>query len=467
MNEHLLASLEEISDLHIGEAANWKGRRRARIWFRAVAAVLAAVMLLLVLFQPEPIAVAAEQLVAPGEYETEPRPDSTDYADEDAYWDALEDYRDRERALRAAADDAMAPVRAFWEDSFRAFLDGGENGVWSPVNAYISLAMLAQTSSGSTRQEILDVLGAESIESLQEDVQAVWQRVWRDEETSKRILANSLWLDAELEYREENLQILGERYHASVYRTSLNSEASDADIQAWLAEQTHGLLKDLSPTGSRDLGTRVLTLASVLYVDDNWFETFDPENSRDGLFHSPGGDVDCTYMNALMESMRYARGEDYTAAALSTEGGCYFWMVLPDEGTAVSDLLDSGDYLTTILDQEADTRKVQLTMPKFDICDSVELKDGLKNMGIRKAFSFFGGDFSDTLSGVHTVRVDGIQQTTRIIVEETGIRAASGTVVDLISAGLDDPVRLVVDRPFLFVLTLGEIPLFAGVVAEP
>jgi serine protease inhibitor len=33
--------------------------------------------------------------------------------------------------------------------------------------------------------------------------------------------------------------------------------------------------------------------------------------------------------------------------------------------------------------------------------------------------------------------------------------------------GIREPVRVVVDRPFLFVLTTHGIPLFAGVVTQP
>lgn len=466
MNEKLIQALDEISDRQITEAANWK-RRRARLWVRAAAAMLALVVLLS-LFRPEAPAVEAAQLVYPAEYAPRLRPNEEDYADLERYQEDLSDYRNWQRSQREAADAAMARLDDFWADSFRELMTGKENAVWSPVNAYISLAVLAQTASGSTRQEILDALGADSIETLQTDVQAVWERIWADDEMTQRYLANSLWLDGSVSYRQENLDILGQRYYSSVHWTNLNNGSADEEIRAWMDQQTRGILGDLSPAVPAAAGPRVLAIASTLYVNDTWFEGFDPDHNREGIFHAPGGDVDCTYMFADLDATYYARGEDHTAVALSTRGESSFWMILPDEGTRVSDLLDSGDYLETVLAPDPERRKVQLTMPKFEIYSSASLKDGLKDMGIRRGFSIFGGDFSETLdAGLKPVYVSDITQTARIIVNETGIRAGSGTYIEMISMGLDEPLRVVLDRPFLFVLTLGDIPLFAGVVAEP
>ena len=445
MNERLLEALEEISDRHIAEAARGI-RRRSRIWIRAAAAVLAAV-LLLTLSRPARTPVSAEELVSPADY-TPPKDPSRE-------WRA---------SLNAAADEAMTHSREFWTASFREFLSGGENTVWSPVNSYLSLAVLAQTASGSTRQEILDALGVDSIEVLQENVQTVWERVMLQNKWTTRTLANSLWLDDSLEYSEDNLEVLGQRYYSSVYRTDL--ENAEADINNWIDLKTDGFLN--AQAAAPASGYRVLALASTIFVEDTWFENFDPEHNRTGKFHAPGGDVDCTFMAADLDTADYLRGEDYTAVILPTNGECSFWAILPDEGTTVSDLLDRGACLDAVLDGEPESAKITLTMPKFDIQSTLDLSDGLKNLGIRKAFSIFGGDFSDTLSlGGAPISLGQVRQSARIVVNESGIRAGSGQFVDMIALGINEPISVTLNRPFLFVLTLGKIPLFAGVVAQP
>ena len=47
------------------------------------------------------------------------------------------------------------------------FLGGkeGENAAYSPVNVYMALAMLAELTDGASRQQILDLLGSDSLEA--------------------------------------------------------------------------------------------------------------------------------------------------------------------------------------------------------------------------------------------------------------------------------------------------------------
>ena len=465
MNETLLTALEEISDRHILEAAAPR-RRKTRLWVRSAAAVLAAAMLL-VLFRPESLTASAGELVAAGEYTPAERPQQEDYADMDAYFTALDAYRSQQSTEAALARDAMEDLMPFWADSFRVFLDDSQNSLWSPVNSYLSLTIMAQLSSGSTRQEILDALGAESMQELQSDARRIWQQVWTETEQTQRHLASSVWLDESLSYDTKNLQVLGQELYTSVHLTDLNSPEGSEKIRTWMDLQTDGLLKGLSPAAAAENGDRVLTLAATAYVSETWRENFDPERSRTGVFHAAGGDVDCTFMNADMDSTDYARGENYTAVALPTNDGGRFFLILPDEGTTVAELLESGEYLQTLFDPDLKGQQVILSMPKFDITASTDLKDDLQELGIQRAFSFTG-DFSGTLgSSLQPVCVADAVQTARITVNETGIRAGSGEFWDLISKSAAQPVRVTLDRPFLFVLMLDSIPLYAGVVAEP
>lgn len=469
MSEKLLEALDEVSDRHITQAANQK-KRKTRNLLRIAAAVLVVVMTL-VLLRPEPPAVEAVELVSAAQYSPHPFPDVHAYEDREELELALDAYWAQARPRNETVEQAKESLQPFWERSFREFLTGGENAVWSPINAYMALAMLAQTTSGSTRQEILDVLGTGTIEDLQTEVKAIWEKIYRDGEGSKRLLANSVWLDDELTYRQENLEVLGTDYYASVHRTELDNSAADADIQAWIDEHTEGLLEGFKPKddGFHPLGRRVLTLVSTAYVCDGWLESFEEADNTEDIFHAPDGDVTCTYMNGLKKLAEYGRGGDFTAVALGTNEGCDLWLILPDEGTSVEALLEQGDYLDMVLGlAETDSRKVRLSMPKFDIAATMDLSDGLKRMGIREAFSTSGGDFSETLSLGGPIYVDDVRQSARVIVDETGIRAASATIIEVLSKGPEpEPIQVTLDRPFLFVLTCWDIPLFAGVVTNP
>lgn len=468
MNEKLLDALDELSDRYVLQAVRQK-RRRRRLMIKAAAAVLAAVILMGLLWPGASVAFASE-LVSPAVYTPLPFPASEDYEDMEERMADYEEWVKQEERREADAAPVVSGLQGFTKDAAPLLLDGEENGIWSPLNAYISLAMLAQTASGTTRQEIVDALGAGAMEELRAGVRAVWEQVELDGDSANRTIANSLWLDDGLRYHRKNLKILGTDFYASVHRTDLDSSEADAQIQEWISGQTDGLLEGTAPEEDADpSGRRVLVLASTLYVSGSWMEPFKESSSREGVFHGPDGDVTCTYMNGQMEMAEYCRGGDFSAVGLGIEMGCDLWLVLPDEGTTVSELLENGEYLDTVLSGEYEKGvKVRLSMPKFDMSASMDLSDGLKQLGIREAFSSLGGDFSETLSMKGPIYVDGVQQSARIIVDEQGVRAASAAEITVVSKGIDPQiVELTLDRPFLFVLTYRDVPLFAGVVAEP
>ena len=82
-----------------------------------------------------------------------------------------------------------------------------ENRIFSPINIYIALGMLAETSEGNTRQQVLDLLETGSIEELRTLVKGLWNRVYTDDKM-KSILASSIWLRDDISYKKDTLESL-------------------------------------------------------------------------------------------------------------------------------------------------------------------------------------------------------------------------------------------------------------------
>ena len=56
-----------------------------------------------------------------------------------------------------------------------------KNKVISPVNIYLALSMLSEITDGGTRDEILNVLGADSIESLRYRANRIFLSVYKND----------------------------------------------------------------------------------------------------------------------------------------------------------------------------------------------------------------------------------------------------------------------------------------------
>ena len=80
----------------------------------------------------------------------------------DGYGDGYDEWKADVRAQRAQAEGHTDGMTAYYADTLAQFLSGeaGENRVYSPLNVYLALSMLAETAEGNSRKQILDLLGA-------------------------------------------------------------------------------------------------------------------------------------------------------------------------------------------------------------------------------------------------------------------------------------------------------------------
>lgn len=469
-HEEILTALEEISDKHIKEAEKPPKKGKRTFFKIAVAAVLVLAVGVAALSAPARIHAHAVAIAS------EPRvtewPHSDDYKDDEAWRAALERW-DAESKLRGEMKAlAMSGVSSFFQEGNRRFLsvEVNENKLWSPVNAYIGLAMAAELTEGETRQQILDLFGVEDTEALRKQVSAVWESVYQDDSNEVCVLANSLWLEKGLQYNREAMDALAYHYYASVYQGDLGGVKINKDIAAWINNNTGKFLKD-STKGIALSPETVMALYSTLYFQAKWSDEFSESENTEDVFHAPDGDMQVVYMNKKLNQMNYYWGENFSAVDLWMKNGSRMWFILPDEGVTVNDVLDNGTYMKMLLPGEWENckyMKVNLSVPKFDVTSTTDLSDGLKEMGAVNVFTEGTAEFTK-LTGDSSIYLTGANQSVRVQIDEEGVKAA--TYIEFPGAGSAEPpeeiIDFVLDRPFLFVITKENVPLFAGCVNHP
>lgn len=465
--EKLSNALNEISDKHITEALSAKRRIR---WLAPVAAVLAVILACLAIANPMALQVSAVSKA--GAPRITERPDLDDYKDRTLYHSAVDNWsreRDRRNEATAALLESLTP---FFREGSVQFLTGTENTLWSPANAAIGLAMLAELTGGSSQAQLLELLGCDNLTDLRAGISALWETVYYSYKGGKEscALANALWLKNGLRWEEGTMDNLSYYHYASVYQGNLGSEAANQAISQWLNENTGGMLKSAVDSIRLDPET-VLALYSTLYLQSKWQDEFNASKNTGGTFFSPGGDRAVTFMNKPLEQMNYYWGDTFGAVALGLKNGCRMWFILPDEGLSPEDVVKDGEYLDMLLDTGRDQSKymkVNLSVPKFDVSQSRDLKEGLRNMGLTDIFSLETSDFSAITSATPVV-ITAANQAVRVQIDEQGVKAAA--YIELPGAGAAAPpeeiIDFVLDRPFLFVITNDCVPLIAGIVNEP
>ena len=252
-------------------------RRPAR--WAALAAVLAVAILAGVVLWPggSPLSQTASAAIVEAEYlDRVPYPDVnplTGAMDEDAYAAWREENQARQELASGVDNESMA---GYYAATMAEFLgdNGGENAVYSPLNLYLALAMLAECTDGDSRGQILALLGVDGIEALRTQASALWNANYLGNGGAAATLANSLWLREGQSYVQETVDRLADTYYASVYRGVMGSDEMDQALQDWLNEQTGGLLEEYANGVETDPDT-VLALASAIYFKAAWSDKFD------------------------------------------------------------------------------------------------------------------------------------------------------------------------------------------------
>ena len=395
----------------------------------------------------------------------------------DDYGDAYDAWRDDVRAQRVMAEEHSDGMTHYYAATMEQFLSGeaGENRVYSPLNVYLALAMLAETAEGDSRRQILDLLGMPDLTALREKCNGLWNGVYLDDGAVTSLLANSLWL-AEGDrwaYDENTVKALAEYYYASVFEGEMGNAEYDKALQDWINAQTDNLLTEQASDLAFDPDT-VLALASTICFRAKWYADFEEENNREGVFHTADGDVDVTYMTQSPMMSAYF-GEQFTAVSKDLDDGGYEMIFfLPDEGVSVNDLVTDRQVLALM---EGDTGAVDtkyltvnLSIPKFDVASDQDLIGGLKALGVTDVFDADKSDFGGILTEQsEPVWVNKVEHAARVAIDEEGVTAAAYTVTMLCGSAMpEDEIDFTLDRPFIFAITgPGNTILFTGVVENP
>jgi len=465
MNDKLAAALGYIDQRHIAAAAKKKSKRR-----RLLTTVAAALVLVFLFNMPTvPYYISAQTICLAADSRKTERPNINS--------DKFDAWYDESRKRDAVVDTALKPLADFSADASKTVLAGADNvnRVWSPVNAYIALAMTAELGGGHTRQSVLDVLGVNNLGTLRTNISALWEQVYRDDGGEINILANSLWLDDAVTYHQDTMENLAYYYYASAYRGDLGSDATNRDMANWVKNQTGGLMSDRIAAANVTPNS-MLALASTVYFQSRWSDEFKRANNTENVFHTADGDVTCTYMNKELHEMNYYWAKDFGAVQLFLKNNSCMWFILPDEDKTVNDVLQSDDYMDLItlndpfLSENSKWMKVNLSVPKFDISSDTDLEPALQQMGLADLFNPLGNDFTPSVESDYPVFLDSIGQNTRITIDEDGVKAASYIFLDFGAGAAEPPdeiIDFVLNRPFVFAVTTESIPLFVGTVNDP
>lgn len=377
-------------------------------------------------------------------------------------------------------------INAFSTDFYAEAAKTPGNMIVSPSSIAIALGMTYQGAEGTTAEEFEAVLHVQD-SGLDPDLWHAaagqlgesWTQAQPTEQGQKPppeiALANRLFGADGLKFKDDFLSSSHRDYRAELERVDfLASEKARVHINGWVEDRTRERIKDLLPEGSLDKDT-LLVLANAVYFKAEWQNPFREEATSDAPFFVNGKDEAKVPTMRTVESFRHAKTADATWVQMPYAGGRFaMTLAIPTERDGLAGL-ESGLTAEGLSGQLGAMKyeRVQLSMPKFKLepTKSLQLSSVLKGLGLKRAFTD-DAEFEGMVAPEDDrLKIDKVFHKGFIAVDEKGTEAAAATAVVMMRAGSapSEPVKVDVDRPFMFVISdtqTGAI-LFMGRVVDP
>lgn len=360
-----------------------------------------------------------------------------------------------------------APVQSFSYELLAQNLMQS-NPVLAPVSAYLALGMAGLGAGGETLREFRNVLCSDMMQLSAELIRTLP----KDQEGVKVKIAHSTWLSEEVIVRKEWLDNLNRFYAVKAYRGNLSTVETQQCINYWVSQHTDRMIPGILDQPLEQ--DTMLALFDTVYFKGQWQKCFADYDTWQGKFTTEDGASVSTDMMCMTDQLRYIHSEMADGIILPYQGGNYsFVALMPRAGMTVREMYGQlGMKLFNGMIAKSKNTMVELWLPKFKATFDKELKESLKNMGLRLAFQPSHADFSNLgvpQSG-RPIYIGTVHQKSVFRLDEEGTEAAAATgLLAALAAAPTSGETLHFDRPFLYMIIhdATSVPLFMGILDDP
>lgn len=355
----------------------------------------------------------------------------------------------------------------------------GDNVVVSPLSIAFALGMVEPGASGDSIAQFSDLLRIDdpatwrdSMSSLTQSLESrqphpVPELAGTEQDPGELVinLADAAFVQPGYAFAPEYLDVVGTKFGAVIEELDFTDADGAAErINGFVADETDDLIPELVQPEAIDPAT-VLALVNALLLKASWQTTFDAASTATAPFtRLDGSTVDVPLMHGGGD--RSGAGDGWVGASKVLVGGLRFEVVLPDEGRFDEIAARYADVTAELT--AAPNPGGELAVPNFETRVSVALADVLQSLGLTAPFAEGG------LLGIADdpkLLIDDVLHETYLSIDEDGIEAAAATIVLMVATGapIDQPVPVVLDRPFLFRIVDDDsgTTLFTGRIMDP
>ncbi|XP_053102009.1 serpin B6-like isoform X2 [Hemicordylus capensis] len=279
-----------------------------------------------------------------------------------------------------------------------------DNLFFSPLSISSALAMVSMGAKGNTAAQMSKVLVMTGDEKMHSESAKVISEINKPGTKYLLSLANRLFGESSYDFLAPFTDSCQKFYHADLEKLNFVTKAEDSrkHINGWVEEKTAGKIQNLLAPGIVN-GLTKLVLVNAIYFKGDWANQFLKDRTMEKPFR----------INKLEREITYEKLMDW------------------------------------IKPEMMDLTEVELSLPKFKLEETYDLKPVLRSMGMTEAFDQGKADFSGMSSNNDLVLSEVVHKSF-VEVNEEGTEAAAATAVIMMMRCAMIVPRFTADHPFLF-----------------
>jgi len=285
-------------------------------------------------------------------------------------------------------------------------------------------------------------------------------------------IANALWAQQGYSLQPAYLDTLAVNFGAAVNLLDFIKvpDASRLSINSWVEQQTQQKIKNLLGPNDVSSNTRVV-LTNAIWFKSDWATVFTAEKTSNQNFTDRKGNIRSLPFMSQDIRLPYAQGKNYQAVELPyVDNKLSMMLIMPEAGKFDGFIQSLDSNTVSEISSAMKEQYVALSLPKFNFSSAATLADVLGKLGMSAAFDASKADFSG-MTGNRDLSVSAIVHKAFISVDEKGTEAAAatGVAVGVTSIIGDAPIKVTLDRPFLFMIRDRQTGLiiFIGKLMNP
>ncbi|MFJ7974870.1 serpin family protein [Peribacillus sp. NPDC096379] len=342
----------------------------------------------------------------------------------------------------------------------------------SPTSLFMALSMVYNGADGKTKDEIAKVLQVEGIDvaELNQANASLMSLLHSDSKKIQLNVANSIWLNNQFHFQTDFAKKTRDYFNAKIQEMDILDRQSPEMINDWVKQATNGKIEEMveAPLDSNI----VAILLNAIYFKGGWTYGFDKKQTEQRAFHLKDGTTKNLPLMTLNKELAYTDNASFQAVSLPYgDGEMSMNVFLPKENTSLEEfekLLTNENWKNWM--SEFHERKGTIMLPTFQMEYEVKLNETLKKLGMNSAFER-DANFTKMITEEEPLSISEVKQKTYLDVNEEGTEAAAVTSVEVVavSAPVDKPFQMEVNRPFFIAITDDETGtiLFMGSISNP